>query len=289
MSEHRELRDRDVAESWLAAGLCLSRLGRSGGDDFIGAAQWLVEAVSELGALPPAGVIADIGHLLTGDTLREVAPLPRVAPTLRDALSGYEDHVLGRLEADPRLDAAIDAVGQLSEELRDAAIAQFCNHLLVRIEFRAAVAIGPGVVRRALRMPADELGARGHAALVETGAVFDLLLAGYRALIAGARRLGSLIGESEVFLLENFSALGELSHRLAITQMLDAAGTLADTLPRRLKPRPHDDLGRIPTTLSAEDNYPTGGFSSLATSGSMENLVTSELIYMDDHITVQFH
>ncbi len=31
-----------------------------------------------------------------------------------------------------------------------------------------------------------------------------------------------------------------------------------------------------------EDKYPIGGFSSVSTSGSVENLVTSELIYMDD-------
>ena len=36
------------------------------------------------------------------------------------------------------------------------------------------------------------------------------------------------------------------------------------------------------TSLTDEDHYPTGGFSSIATTGTMENLVISELIYMED-------
>ncbi|MCG8417177.1 MAG: hypothetical protein MJE77_04435 [Proteobacteria bacterium] len=281
MSDYRELRDRDEAEAWLAAGLCLARLARASADEFVRISPWLLGALSEAGAIPPAGVIADIGHLLTGRSLGSARPLPAVHPTLRDAVSGYEDHVLGRLEADPRFDAVADAVARLPVERRDAAIALFCVHLLSRISYDAGVAIGPGVARSVLHMPVEELVSMGHAATTEADVVFDVLVAGYLGLITGSRRMGTLISEPEVFLIENFEALGELTHRLAIEQMIEVADALSASLPRRLKPHHRTDHGRIPTPLAAEDNYPTGGFSSLSTSGSMENLVVSELIYME--------
>ena len=40
--------------------------------------------------------------------------------------------------------------------------------------------------------------------------------------------------------------------------------------------------GDAPTQLEEESAFPVGGFSSISTVGSLENLVTSELIYMDD-------
>ncbi len=285
MSEHRpprELRDHEEAMAWLAAGLTLSRLARPSSDEYVQVAPWLLGALSEAGAIPPAGVIADIGRLLTGHSLRGVAPLPTVSPELRDAVSGYEDYVLGRLEADPRMEAICDAIARLPSEQRDAAVALFCVHLLARIQYDRSVAIGPGIARRVLHMPLDDIARLGHAAMTEADTVYDDLVAGYRGLISAARRMGSLISEPEVFLMENFEALGELTHRLAIEQMLEVADALSASLPRRLKPRPRVDRGSIPTPLAAEDNYPTGGFSSLSTSGSMENLVVSELIYMEE-------
>lgn len=285
MSEYlptRELRDHEEAEAWLAAGLCLSRLARVGSGEYVQVAPWLLGALSEAGAIPPAGVIADIGRLLTGHSLRGVEPLPAVSPELRDAVSGYEDYVLGRLEADPRMDAITDAVARLPTEQRDSAVALFCVHLLARIKYDASIAIGPGIARRVLHMPLDDIARLGHEAMTEADAVYDDLIAGYRGLIAAARRMGSLISEPEVFLMENFEALGELTQRLAIEQMVEVADALSASLPRRLKPRARVDRGTIPTPLAAEDNYPTGGFSSLSTSGSMENLVVSELIYMED-------
>lgn len=278
----RELRDHDDAESWLAAGLSLARLVRPGADELVRIAPWLHGALAESGELPPAGIIADIGHIVTGRSLRVVAPLPDAGAALRDAVSSYEDHVLGRLEADPRIDAIIDAVVRLPAQRRDDAVALFCVHLLARIGFDAGVSIGPGIARRVLYMPTEDIASRGHEALTEADLIHDMLIVGYRRMTTAARRIGTLVSEPEVFLMENFEALGELTHRLAIEQMIEVAEALSEALPRRLKPRPRADVGRIPTPLAAEDNYPTGGFSSLSTSGSMENLVISELIYMDD-------
>jgi hypothetical protein len=277
----RELRDRAAAEAWLAGGLCLMRLLPPGADEYMRVAPWLMGVLTEAGAMPPAGVIADIGHLLGGGSLRTLQPLPALLPGLGSAVHAYEDHVLGRLEADPRLDAVIDAVARLPAQHRDHAVALFVTHVWHRMGGHAGVSVSPGVARRVIHMPVDELCGTGHAALTG-GDIAAMLEEGYQALISGARRLGTLISEAEVFLMENFDALGDLTQRIAIEQMIEVADALSASLPRRLKPRARRERERIPTLLAAEDNYPTGGFSSLATSGSLENLVSSELIYMEE-------
>ncbi len=279
---HRELRDRSEAESWLAGGLSLMRLCRPSVEEHLRMEPWLFGVLSESGVLPPAGVIADIGILLTGGSLRSIQPLPLVAAGLGEAVHAYEDHLLGRLEADPRLDSVIDALARLSSDFRAEAIALFTAHMLQRLRYRSGVSLSPGVVRRVVRLPLQELGSRGHPAITQDGAVLEALEDGYQGLITGARRLSMLISEADVFLVENFEALGELTQRLAIEQIIEVADALSAALPRRLKPRVRGEKAHVPTPLAAEDNYPTGGFSSLSTSGSLENLVISELIYMED-------
>lgn len=278
-----ELRRRADAQSWLAAGLCLMRLSPPSDLVYLGVAPWLGQALSDTGALPPAGVIADIGHLLTGGSMRSLAPLPILSASLEQAVHAYEDHVLGRLDADPRLDAIIDALGRAPPDLRDRGVALFAGHLCRRLGLAgAAVAIPPGVIRSVTERPFDEISADGQAALAAQGDVEHAIEAGYRDLIAGARRLGTLVSDAELFLMENLDALGQMTQRVAIEQVIDVAGALTAAMPKRLKPSASVEHARVPTTLTAADTYPTGGFSALSTSGTIENLVTSELIYMDE-------
>ena len=277
-----ELRDRDQAESWLAGGLCLMRLQPLDADIPLRVSPWLVGVLSDFGALPPPGALADIGHLLTGSPMRAMVPVPPVDPELTRVMHAYEDHVLGRLDADPRLDAIGDAIARMPEEKRDRAVPLFVAHLARRLGHRAAVALSPGTIRQMTNLTAEELVTLGHSALVPASEVTRSLIAGYEDLIAGARRLGSLITEAEVFLIENLDALSDLTQRIAIGQIIEIADALAAAMPRRLKPSSRSRRARIPTPLASEDHYPTGGFSALSTSGSIENLVISELIYMEE-------
>ena len=84
-----------------------------------------------------------------------------------------------------------------------------------------------------------------------------------------------------MFALENLVVLKSLTQRLAIQQMVEVAEELEKALPRRVK-RKAPSGNRTPTQVEDEDQYPIGGFSAMSTSGSIENLVTSELIYMDE-------
>lgn len=279
-----ELRRRDRAESWLTAGLCLARVAQPSPDLGLRIAPWADRVLSDMGALPPIGVLADIGYLVTGASTRAPPPLPPLHADFAQLLHTYEDLVLGRLDADPRLDAVVFALARVPVEQRDRGVALFISRLCRRLGFSAAVALSPGISRRTMERPMNEVVSLGHAALADRGDIEGLLMAGYRDLIAGARRRGSLIGEAEVFLMENLDALGDLTQQIAIEQIIEVADALTAAIPRRLKPSASAELSRVPTELAATDNYPTGGFSALATSGSIENLVSSELIYMEDPV-----
>ena len=58
------------------------------------------------------------------------------------------------------------------------------------------------------------------------------------------------------------------------------AQAVDEHLPTRLRGQVFED-GDAPTQLEEDSSYPVGGFSSISTVGNIENLVTSELIYME--------
>jgi vWA domain found in the FtsH ternary systems/N-terminal helical region fused to the FtsH ternary system vWA domain len=281
-----ELRDPEALQAWLGAGLCLTRLQRPEAQSLGRAAAWVRAALSDAPALPPPGVLADVGWLLErGGQLTAPEGLEVAAPGLRRAMRAYEDHLLGRLAADRRFEAAADAVARLDASLRAEAVALLVDQVLRRIGFDGAVAVTPAAARRVLGRPAAELLALGLAEVrrleASEGDTGALLAAGYERLAARTRHASVLLTDQDVFTLENLDVLRRLTQRVAIQQMVDAAEQLERTLPRRMRRRPRR-RGVTATRIEDENTYPAGGFSSISTSGSMENLVCSELIYMED-------
>jgi hypothetical protein len=108
----------------------------------------------------------------------------------------------------------------------------------------------------------------------------DALTESYNSLVRASRHTAQLVTESDLFVLEHLSALRSSSQRLEVEQIVDAATQLSDSLPRRM--RRQSNRGRVPTDIENEAQFPAGGFSSIERAGSLENLVTSELIYMND-------
>jgi hypothetical protein len=277
-----EIRDADAAGRWMAAGMCLIRVGAPAAQDVHAVTRQMLVAVSESGALPPVGVLGDIGKLASGASLDFSSPLPATQPDVAKAVRAYEDQFLGRLAQDPKIEAIADAIARLPKSMRDDAVALLVSRILHRIAFEGAVSMSPGVARRVTEAPVEELLELGYAALRESSDVQALLAEGYQSLVARARRTGALLAEADVFVLENLTVLSSLTQRLAIEQIVEVSEELIQKLPRRMKPKFSKRAGRTPTNIEDEDRYPIGGFSSIATFGSLENLVTSELIYMDE-------
>lgn len=269
-----ELRDVE-AERWVGASIALIRPLRPE------ESRWLLAALAERPALPPLGVVADVGRLLAGARL-ESRPAPLAWDArLRAALRGYEDHLLARLAADPLLEAAQDAFSALPVAQRPAAVGLFVARVLDRLGASAGAALSPAVARRVLERPARELIEVSRSILLGSDPLGAAVTAAYEELARAARRVTRLIGEAEVFLLERFEALGDLHQRLALAQVVEAAEELDRALPRTVKPRP-TDRGEAPSELEEDAAYPLGGFASLTNAGSLENLVTSELAFMDE-------
>src|SRR5439155_253372 len=135
--------------------------------------------------------------------------------------------------------------------------------------------------RPALLRPADELLQLARPVLAGADPLEAALAEAYEELARLSRRARGLLGDSEIFLIENFSHLKLFTQRIAAAQVVEAAEELERSFPRRMKPSA-STRGSAPTEVDDEAAYPIGGFAAVATSGSIENLVSSELAYMDE-------
>jgi hypothetical protein len=146
------------------------------------------------------------------------------------------------------------------------------------------VAVSPAALRRALARPRDERDAAGRAELHGSPTAMWLADA-YHRLARGARQSRALVDDREVFAVDHLAVLRDLGSRMTAAHIGAAAAALAQRLPRRL-PVKRELRGLRETRLADDSLYPAGGFASItpggATTGNIENLVTSELVYMED-------
>lgn len=278
---------REEASDWIAAGLCLSRVIAPGEAAATRSGPWILATIGERLDIPPAGVVADIGALLFGESLEasRSAGGGTVAgtaddPALATAIRRYEDAVLGRLAADARLVSAGFAVARLPEKMHAQAVGILVAGILARLEYDAAIEVPPGIVRALTEKTPRQTAQRGFASLRDDADLRKRLTEGYSALVRCAQRSRDLLGDADLFALENLTVLGSLTQRLAVADVVRSQEVIHSALPRRVPRRRRRD-GTSATKLEDESVYPVGGFASMSTSGSLENLVTSELIYMD--------
>ncbi|MFY0574169.1 hypothetical protein ACN28S_07250 [Cystobacter fuscus] len=74
-------RGPEEAERWLCAGLCLARLEGTSPEAVAQAVPWLLATHAELPALPPVGVVVDLGRLALGAPLESSRPVPDTVPS----------------------------------------------------------------------------------------------------------------------------------------------------------------------------------------------------------------
>lgn len=279
---------RAQVDEWVAAGLLLQR-GATPSVELLTLARPSVEATLEvLALLPPIGVVADLSRLLARAPFDIARSEPVADPQLRGAVDAYEEHVLCRLAADHRLEPARDALTRLDEALRPAAVAVFVEQVLARLHQAGRGqeleldSPGPTAIRRVIHRPGSDLLELGARVLHDqAGAALRRELAGaYAGLAGAARQCGALIGDVELYTLENHTALRSPSQRLAMAQIAEAAQVIERALPVRVR-RSEASRGRTPTKIEDESAYPIGGYASISTIGGIESLVSSELIYMN--------
>jgi len=265
------------AEAFLAGACALARPHAFAGERAELAWTALQSALSELPTLSAPTLPLDLAYLVSGERLETHVQVPAA---LRDAFRAYEDNVLARLLGDRRWTAVCEAVAAAPKELRGVAVGLLCSQLLTRLQVPVGLGVSQGAARRLSQRTADEVLSTGRQVLLERPELAAALAQGLLDLSQAARKAKELLTDAEVFLLENVAELKGLGPRVALAQLALVAQEVEDRLPVRMKSSQSE--GESPTQLEEESAFPVGGFSSISTVGTLENLVTSELIYMDE-------
>lgn len=269
--------DGPDAEAFLAGAVALSRDVVPTTAHFEFAVRALEATLAERPMLHAPTLAFDLAALLSGERLQPVTP--PAGDALKDALRQYEDHVLARLVSERRWTRLMEAVASGPKDLRAAAVGMTVAMVLQRLQLSGGTGVAQGVVRRLATKPPLEVLDAGRAALHQPD-VAARLADGLVLLAKAARRCREPLSDAEVFVVENLAALKGLGPRVALAQLAEVAQAVDEKLPTRLRGHAFED-GDAPTALEDDSAYPVGGFSSLTTSGTPENLVTSELIYME--------
>lgn len=261
-----------MSEALFAAGLCAARLDPPSPALVARARPAVAAALAGSVRLPPLGLVADVAALLQDAS-------PRLARTALPGLDlrRYDDRIVGPLVGHRRRTALADAYAALPSSWRGAAVAALSERMCEALEPEGAGWWEPAAVRAWL--------ARTDA---EAWQVCVAGLADPEIRGALGARVGEMLGRppmdwspADVHLVEHLPALATRAQRLLVRQVLEAATAFDLALPRTVRPRVRSGPV-LAAGLAEEDTYPAGGFSSLTTSGSPENLVASELVYMDD-------
>jgi hypothetical protein len=91
-----------------------------------------------------------------------------------------------------------------------------------------------------------------------------------------------VIGPEDLFELEHLHVLDKEYLRIQARNLIAVRESIAPFDPHRL--RFQEEESEVETLFMDQSQYPTGGFSELTTSGSFDNLVLSELMYMGESI-----
>ena len=107
-----------------------------------------------------------------------------------------------------------------------------------------------------------------------------------RALLFGISaqvQWSELLQPEDIFELEHHDVLSEPAQRIGCRQIIEVSRRLGEIDPRQVAVA---DDGAAETAFVDESHYPTGGLAGLTNRGSMENLVLSELVYIDRSMSI---
>ncbi|HLW67624.1 MAG TPA: hypothetical protein VKS79_20070 [Gemmataceae bacterium] len=278
-----ELRDRNDARKFILQGLWLQQAlyppAPSLTKDIL---EWALEVANAGDSLPPVGFVADLGvetfNLDRGEKRTKIDQenLPKLPSYLQRT---YEDYVLGRIYRDSFFERAGHALRKYDKKQNWARGLAFLIRQIRRHTRIPGVLLSPSILRAMRDLQEQEILDEGRRSWEKDG-LMPLLETCYQSMAESFRNSAEILLEVDVRALENGVALQPESQQLAHEQVMTAAKLLSDQLPsRKLKPL----VGRheVPTRVLDEDTYPVGGYASIATHGSIESLLHSQLAYME--------
>lgn len=243
----------------------------------------------------PLDLVHDLGVLLLegrGFLFASSRDLALWSEDERSARLSYEDRVLGRWVLDPSVADAHVAIAGLGGELRGRAVAHAVGLALGAASRRAEQAVNlgagnPAILRSAWREALALLGAwrgRGERDGQEGEEVEEQWrrwALEKRAALVSRLAEGRLFSPEDLWELAHLEDLPSESTRLALRELHAATAAIGGVSPgiamlvrRRAQEVAVDD--------NDSSHYPAGGFDALSTRGRFENLVRSEVAYVDE-------
>lgn len=204
----------------------------------------------------------------------------------------YENQILGRLLLEPTIMEVLELLRyQRAEYGLNAAEFTGRAQRLLELLLRHLAPHYPKTPRlnpahlRVIALPEGD-SESAHADFTEAMQAPAFFFERLQALVEGAANAvpwSRLLLAEDLFELVHHDVLSEESVRIGCRQILEVARRLGEIDPRGVNIA---DEGEAETAFLDESHYPTGGLSGLTNRGSMENLVLSELVYMDRTMAV---
>jgi hypothetical protein len=248
---------------------------------------WLRALWEEGHDVLPLDLVHDLGTLLVegrGFRFASSRDLGDWPEDERGARLAHEDRVLGRWAQDPSVAEAHLTIAGLAAELRPQAIAHAINLALGTAARRAGLGAGnPALLRSCWREALALLAAwpTNFMMLEPVDPEWRDWALEQRAAIVAQLAEGPLYAPGDLWELRHLAALPSESTRLALRELHAASAAIGPVGPgvaslvrRRAQEVAVDD--------DEASHYPAGGFDALSTRGRFENLVRSEVAYVDE-------
>lgn len=236
----------------------------------------------------PFVAVHDVGHLLLlGDTFpfRAVTDLEKWGELERPLRLAYENRFLNALRSDSKVRRLIALIAQQTAgepEKADDLVQRSLEIVFAGVRdarLASAPHVNPVHLRDLAALDTTQPG-QARARFEETRPEFFVQYLGeFVARQASVIDVPRLFKEEDFFELAHFDALDRPHRRLfarRVQELVTNAGPI-DVARTRVRVESEE----ASTQVADEGTYPTGGIGEITTKGSIENLVRSELIYMD--------
>ncbi|MEM7384501.1 MAG: hypothetical protein AAF514_06100 [Verrucomicrobiota bacterium] len=194
---------------------------------------------------------------------------------IRKTRMRYERECLGRLLQTSDITSAIEIAA--TSDNPAGAIERLLLQILTVLgpHFPKEHLLNPGLLRD-FALPSDD----ESLVDLQESTTFHPDIATFLANLNANVNWSQLLFEEDLFELAHLDTLGTEHLRVGCRQILELSRRLKATEPHQIDLNKHEEGAE--TAFVDETHFPSGGLAGLTNRGSFENLLTSELVYLDE-------
>jgi hypothetical protein len=276
------LREVSEALGYIVEGFWLSSLEPplSNPEVTIAALDWACYLVADGLPLPPMNFMVDVGLLACGRIWRQESS-PRLPLPYRDAslVRLYENRFVARLPLDANFERAAAAVSRYPQPDRRRALAFLLRQMAQHLRLSGAQ-LSLEILRR-LQQTIKEPSGYNIWHQYQPRELSDRMRQWFNELLGSLRLTPVLFSTEDATALEDRSALGGRAQMLAIRQIRQLIDHMEPYVHQQIPHAQQLPVGWL-TRIFVDDQYPVGGYAAITNRGSLENLLHSQLAYIDE-------